>query len=117
MFEKILDSFGDYLEDQLIKIKERDDMIVEKTVPMKPKWKKDWENLCAVTEQQDEVYEKAKAELDAIEKKRETLHGKLWSSIKDELGIYDQLMRYNNETNEIEVLQEKPKEEKTKEEK
>ncbi len=67
---------------------------VVKSLPMKNEWRKKWAEL-----------EKAKNEEIQLERKRKALHRAFWAAVEQDTEIYAD-MRYNTETDEIEVLAE-----------
>ncbi len=87
--EKILEKLFDKFTGQ-------DKMVVTKTIPMKKDWVTRYKALDKVGQ------EAAKASA-----KHENYHKAFWAFIHDQTGLYGESLRYNEETNEIEVLTDK----------
>ncbi len=75
---------------------DEDDEIVVKTIKAKPEWVKRFTDL------EDIAHQEA-----ILTSKRKNLRDALWGMIHEDLDVYDAHLRYNDETREIEVLEEK----------
>lgn len=81
-------------KDTLTAIKEELSPTVIKSFPMKSEWRKRYAEL-----------EKATEEAFKAEQKHKTLKSSFWTQVEIDLGIYDKPLHYNEETDEIEVLE------------
>ncbi len=72
---------------------EEEDKVVEKTIPMKPEWKKLREEWM----KHRDAYKEAEA-------KASTLRKAFWSKVEMDSGIYNQEMEVDDENNEIKIF-------------
>lgn len=90
-------NFKDFLKDVIDGFGE-DNEIVEKSIPVKASWKKMHDELEELDEQFKELDKKIDAKKDLM-----------WSTIQIETGEYVKHLRYNTETEEIEMRIPDPK--------
>lgn len=75
---------------------------VIKTFPMKDKWKPLWNKLEIARKEANAKID----ELCLLKQKHATAKKLFWGTVETELGIFDKSLSYNEESNEIEVLEE-----------
>jgi hypothetical protein len=89
---KAIDSLKDLVE-HIKQIHDKCEGTVEKTIPIKPEWRKQIVELKNV-----------ESELEQLAAKRRTLKNAFWSRVEIDINTYDRSLRYNLDTDEIEVL-------------
>lgn len=75
---------------------------VIKTFPVKDKWKPLWGEVKNASKEGNALVD----ELFLARQKHATAKKLFWGTVETELGIFDKIMQYNEDTNEIEVLEE-----------
>jgi len=73
-----------------------------KSIPLTAKWKAKWELL----EKQRKICDKLHEELVMAMSKASSIKASFWSDVEMDLDRYDDLMKYNKETKEVEIYEE-----------
>lgn len=77
--------------------------VVERSIPMKKEWRAAKQKLSDATKEFQTQTKKAFS----LAEKRKTLHSAFWALVEQDLNIFDQNMRYNKDSDEIEIIAKK----------